>query len=261
MRCDLVVDGLTFKPAFFQDIADCTRERIEILRSTLLDYELEQRPIKLACGLDEGTFFGAHHFLRLDVLLEKFISNTSLIVFLNQIFRGPPILNSIGLSIVPPSNIKSGYVHGQNVHRDQRSFHDSEVPRNIWILVMLDDFSVKNGATLLYKNSHRFDDFIADEGREFRAVGRVGDCIVYDGRTYHTSMPNYTSNSRVAMTISFTPAYIKPQFDYLSLYKMSELNSMNQGMLQMLGYFSRVPSTLADWYAVPEKRFYRRDQG
>src|SRR5581483_12356386 len=97
-------------------------------------------------------------------------------------FGGPYILNTFGGVVNPPHN--ASYV--ARIHRDQRTF-SGEFRLMAQALVMLDPFTVENGATYLLSGSHRLreappaDRFFADAER---ATGPAGSIVILDSNLW-----------------------------------------------------------------------------
>ena len=77
---------------------------------------------------------------------------------------------------------------------------------------------------------------------------------------WHAAGINQTDMERRALTINFTKPFMKQQLDYCRAIGSEKVFSMPDNLKQILGYFSRVPSNLNEWYQKPEHRFYKSDQ-
>lgn len=53
---------------------------------------------------------------------------------------------------------------------------------------------------------------------------------------------------------------MKQLLDYPRALGYNEINKFNPKLQQLLGYYSRVPSSLNEWYQPEEKRFYKKNQ-
>jgi ectoine hydroxylase-related dioxygenase (phytanoyl-CoA dioxygenase family) len=53
---------------------------------------------------------------------------------------------------------------------------------------------------------------------------------------------------------------MKQQLDYPKAVGIKKLEMLSKNMQQVIGYFSRTPTNLNEWYQIPEKRFYRPGQ-
>lgn len=231
----------------------------ESLRQALDAAGTHQRPIQVQNGVGEGTEGTAHHlpgyrgpFLEmLDVLpcvdvLERFLSSKV-------------IVNTFG-----GATLRRGFrPYVANVHRDVRTF-SRETRLMVQILVMLDDFTLENGATYLLTGSHRVPERPTDAEffqRADRAVGRKGSMLIFDSQIWHAAGDNSTDFPRRCLTLTFTRPSLKPQMDYCRMIGWDQVSGMSDRLQQFLGYYSRIPSSLDEWYRPPETRFYRRGQG
>ncbi|MES2559946.1 MAG: phytanoyl-CoA dioxygenase family protein [Bacteroidota bacterium] len=228
-----------------------------------LDMSYERaRSIQKANGIEAVTDGTIHHLLAyedqiyLDLLMA--IVESPLYDYVRKFFNGNFILNSYGGLKNLPS--KPSYV--VKVHRDIRFFSDS-FPLMLNMLIMLDDFTLENGATYLLAKSHLQPDKPADDyfyAHADRATGKRGDVLFFNSNLWHAAGLNTSTEERRAITITFTKPFMKQQLDYPHAVGTDKLLQLSPNMQQVIGYFSRTPGTLNEWYQVPEKRFYRPGQ-
>ena len=205
--------------------------------------------------LTDGT---VHHLLGQDDVYLNFFENDLLLDFIDIFFGSKSIINSYGGVINLPS--KNSYVH--EVHRDIRSFSEENVMLNM--LIMLDDFTLENGATWFLTNSHKNPEKPSDDEffqKAARATGSAGTVIFFNSNLWHAAGTNNSSIERRALTLNFTKPYMKQQFDYPRAVGYDKCELLSNRLRQLIGFYSRVPSTLNEWYQLPENRFYRPDQG
>ena len=183
-----------------------------------------------------------------------------LTTFLESFFDGQKyILNTMGLSKIEPG----GSVYTQKIHRDVRSFPGST---DLWIntLIMLDDSTSNNGATWIYKKSHKIANKPTDKEFWDHAVqveGKQGDVLVFHGGIWHCAGKNTTQKARHIITPFFSRPFIKQQLDYPRAFGSEFGLICSTHLRQVLGYNSRVPSSLSEFYQKKENRFYQSDQG
>jgi hypothetical protein len=53
---------------------------------------------------------------------------------------------------------------------------------------------------------------------------------------------------------------MKPMFDYTRSVETEVNYNLSEEMKQLLGFYSRVPSSLHEWYLPADKRFYKKNQ-
>lgn len=210
-------------------------------------------------GLDSGGG-AAHHILGGDTSLDEFMARLYLDDYLLQWFSGPYILNSFGASVARRDS-ENSYL--RRMHRDLRS-HSGGYRLLVNMLVMLDDFTVDNGATYLFSGSHRRAQ--APEEREFferaeRLTGAAGSIALFDANLWHAAGPNFTDGERVALTLTFSRPFFKQQMDYPRFLGEDYVRSAPERVRQVLGYYARTPASYDEWYRPREERWYRPDQG
>lgn len=209
-----------------------------------------------------GLAGAAHHIVGAGDSLDDFLYEGYLHEYITAYFDGPYILNSYGALVnLPEAMAGEGYVHGQRYHRDVRTFSGG-FRLMLNMLVMVDDFTLDNGATKVVPGSHRDPDRPPDdelERRHVRVTGRAGDIVLFDSNLWHSAAPNRTSQPRIALTPTFTRPFVKQQLDYPRL--LGEDFPRTPAMRQLLGYNARVPANYDEWYQPPEKRLYQPGQG
>jgi hypothetical protein len=208
----------------------------------------------------EGNYDGTMHHLLGDhgVYVDLLARYEHLDPLLRWYFSGNYILNSYGGVL----NRRSSRAYVHQVHRDIR-FAASSKRFMLNSLVMLDDFTLDNGATHLLTGSHRLLDRPTNShfhAESARATGRRGSILFFDSRIWHAAGTNLTDMPRRALTLTFTSPFFKQQFDYPRMMGHDRANSFSPFLRQVIGYNSRVPATLADYYVPMDKRFYQRGQ-
>ena len=114
------------------------------------------------------------------------------------------------------------------------------------VFVCLDDWSSNEEACTKYiVASHKFED---RPGRELdesvfdikRIKGKPGDAFIIDGGTWHKA-GDATLLSRWGMVFFYGPWYIKPYFDYWSMFSVQEIRDMSPELLGLMHFTSRPP--------------------
>ena len=173
-------------------------------------------------------------------------------------FSGKYILNALGGNFLD----KGTKSYASEIHRDVRTF-SMDLNLMINTLVMFDDFTEENGATFLLSKSHKMPEKPSKEEfyqQSSRAVAKKGSVIFWHSNLWHAAGENKTNNERTSITPMFTKPFMKPQFDYIKAVGLKNVEQMDDNLKQVLGYFSRIPSTLEEWYQPKETRFYRPNQ-
>jgi len=216
------------------------------------------REIQIKNGIAENTDGTVHHLLCFEGAFLEFLKQSYCNNLLSAFFQSPFILNTYGGVINLPK--KASYV--ANIHRDIRTFYN--IPMMINMLVMLDDFTEANGATYLLSGSHLKDEKPAEDffyKNAERAIAPAGSILLFDSLTWHAAGINNTELPRKALTLAFTRPFMKQQLDYPRFLGYDRLSEFDEEVKQVIGYNSRIPSNLDEWYQKPENRYYKPGQG
>ncbi|MAW32967.1 MAG: hypothetical protein CMK56_01005 [Proteobacteria bacterium] len=153
------------------------------------------------------------------------------------------------------------YKHGMSIHRDTRTPEFGK--HTVVVMVNLDNFTETNGATYLLPGSHQ--NLQRPDTEHFlkyshQAIVDPGALVIFDARVWHAAGRNTDGTKRRALTISFTRPCFKPQFDYCRALGTDKIESMSETIQQLVGYRSRIPSTLEEWYRPLPDWYYQRGQ-
>lgn len=199
----------------------------------------------------------AHHLLSLGVSFLDFLRGLPLRPVIAKHFGGSFILNSFGG--VDNDSAARSYLH--RPHRDVRHF-TAELPLMLNMLVMLDAFSIENGATLVLPGSHRSQttpDTATFLANAHPIVGAAGSVLLFDSNLVHAAGENRSGARRRALTLTFTLPFIKPQIDHVRQLSEAVVCMLDDQTKHILGYFSRIPANHDEWYRPRDQRFYRAD--
>ncbi|GAA4015315.1 phytanoyl-CoA dioxygenase family protein [Actimicrobium antarcticum] len=215
---------------------------------------------QISAGINVAGDGTGHHSVGANDSIDRFIAQHILHKYIDTYFNQKPyILHACNPLKGEPK--KLNYVH--NIHRDTKTFiPDYHFRLNI--IVMLDDFKKDNGATQVLLGSHllpeRPDEIIFNKNH-VSLLGKAGTVVLFNSYLWHKGGINITDKNRVALTLSFSPAFIKPQMDYARLLGEEYGRNLSDLTRQVLGYNARVPISLKEWYQTSEHRLYHSNQG
>ena len=191
--------------------------------------------------------------------LIKYLLEVELINYLEcNFFYSKCILNS--LSAI--NNLSSVSNFSFNIHRDLR-FYSNTFPMMLNCLVMVDDFTIQNGATFLLPQSHLVEKKPTSEEFYLKAsqvTGENGDLLIFNSNVWHCAAPNHTNNPRRAIPFTISKSFFKQLFDFPRALGYTQIHKYSYSLQQFLGYHSRVPSSMEEWYQDDENRFYKKNQ-
>jgi ectoine hydroxylase-related dioxygenase (phytanoyl-CoA dioxygenase family) len=235
---------------------------LDLLKDALDNAFVEHRETQLNNNNDIQTNGVALHVLLSNPIFINFLEdlqNKKFFEFLSEsFFNSKCIINSFsGLDNLPNQPNFSAIVH-----RDLR-FYSDNFPIMLNCLLMVDDFSIENGGTYLLPYSHLEERKPSDEEffqNAIQAVGKKGDMLVFNANVWHSSAPNITQDHRRAIPVTVSKSFMKQLLDYPRAIGYDKIDEFNPKLQQLLGYHSRVPASLDEWYQPEKNRFYKKDQ-
>jgi ectoine hydroxylase-related dioxygenase (phytanoyl-CoA dioxygenase family) len=171
-------------------------------------------------------------------------------------------------------HLQNGFILPSSARQDsggfQTSFHQ-DFPRvlngylmSINAFFALDDFHAANGATWVVPGTHQRDIRPADSDMQRAAVCvecAAGAMIVFDSTLWHCGGPNTSGKDRLAVNHQFTRSYVKQQIDYVRALGDAAILGLPARSQQQLGYYTRVVTSLDEYYRPAAERLYRSGQG
>ncbi len=151
----------------------------------------------------------------------------------------------------------------------QNRFHQ-DFPRvlgnqlmSVNLMFAVDPFTTDNGATLVVPGTHQrasAPDPVLLESAVPATCGS-GGMLVFDSTLFHAAGANVSGRDRLAINHQFTRSYLKQQIDYVRALGDAVVLRQKPRTQQLLGWYTRVVTSLDEYYRPTEDRLYRRGQG
>jgi ectoine hydroxylase-related dioxygenase (phytanoyl-CoA dioxygenase family) len=235
---------------------------LNLLKNSVDEAFIEHRKTQLNNGNDIKTEGVALHVLLSNPVFIDFLEdlqNKGFFNFLSEsFFKSNCIINSFSALDNLPNQPNFSAI----VHRDLR-FYSGDFPIMLNCLLMVDNFTIENGGTYLLPHSHLEERKPSDEeffSKAIQATGKKGDMIVFNANVWHSSAPNITQDHRRAIPITVSRSFMKQLLDYPRAIGYDKIDTFSNELQQLLGYHSRVPASLNEWYQPEDKRFYKKNQ-
>ena len=197
-------------------------------------------------------------------------------VFLD-LLATPEILAVVDATVSPTAilHLQNGFIlpsfkQGEAPRVFQNRYH-MDFPRvlggylmSINVMLAIDEFRPDNGATIVLPGSHQQDPAPQLDKLEHTALPArcpAGSMLVFDSTLFHAAGPNTSGADRLAINNQFTRSYVKQQIDYVRALGDDRVLAQPARTQQLLGWYTRVVSSLDEYYQPPEKRLYRSGQG
>ena len=89
----------------------------------------------------------------------------------------------------------------------------------------------------------------------------AGGVVYFDSRIWHRAGQRTAPPAeRIIFTPIFSRPFIKPGFDYARALVAHGRAGSSEMLRQLCGYFADVPESHDQWYNLPGRRFYHKDQ-
>ena len=141
-----------------------------------------------------------------------------------------------------------------NFHRDFPRVLNG-YPMSINTFLAIDEFRRDNGATLVVPATHQTEHAPSQTYLEDNAIPvecPAGSMIVFDSTLWHAAGENVSGRDRLAINQQFTRSYVKQQVDYVRALGDGVVFSQNDRTQQLLGWYTRVVTSLDEFYQPPE---------
>lgn len=202
--------------------------------------------------------------MRFESHFYRFLENNVLLSLVDATLGPTAILHLQNGFILPSLPIAQTPTVFQNAfHRDfPRDLNGYVASINIFVAV--DAFTPDNGATLVVPGSHKSAEAPTPEAIGSRAIPLVcdaGSVIVFDSTLWHAAGRNTSGSDRMAINHQFTRSWIKQQIDYVRAIDPGVFSRQLPRTQQLLGSFTRVVTSLDEYYRTGDQRLYRSGQG
>ncbi|HEU4656672.1 MAG TPA: phytanoyl-CoA dioxygenase family protein [Capillimicrobium sp.] len=151
----------------------------------------------------------------------------------------------------------------QSYHRDFPRYLDGYLA-SINTLLTIDAFTPANGGTLVAPGTHQRPERPSDaylKASEVAVDCAPGSMIVFDSTLWHAAGVNRSGRDRVGINQQYTRSFFKQQIDYVRALGDDVVLAQPDRVQQLLGWYTRVVTSLDEYYRPAEERLYRSGQG
>lgn len=223
--------------------------------------ELAIREYKPRAGSmrSEQDAYHLHDLLCSDIAFGRLLEDPRLQQLMAPVLGDHWIMYAFTSSSLPPGDTN----YGHRIHVDSPRFVE-RYPFNIGMIWALDDFTAENGATEVLPGSHHVSD-APDAGYFERnrqlAVCPRGSLIVFNARLFHRSGINRSNQWRHSLTMNVCRSYMKQRMDWVRFVPEGIANGLNSQARRLIGFDTRLPTSLDEFFVPDEKRLYKPGQG
>ena len=202
--------------------------------------------------------------LRTDPFFFKFLELPQLLSVVDDTVSPTAILHLQNGFILPSCPAEqSPKVFQTSYHQDfPRVLNGYMASVNVFFAV--DAFTKENGCTWVVPGSHQKSERPSQEQIDATAIPvecPAGSMIVFDSTLWHAAGANTSGRDRLAINHQFTRSWIKQQIDYVRALGDAVVEAQPPRTQQLLGWYTRVVTSLDEYYQPAENRLYRGGQG
>ncbi len=200
-----------------------------------------------------------HDLLAQDVMYGRLLEDARLQQLLAPFLGEYWVMYAFTTSTIPPM----GTNYGGRVHNDCPRFVRG-YPFNMGVIWALDDFSRENGGTKLLPGSHHSDRVPSERLFEENCVQltcQKGALVVFNAGVYHRAGENRTSVWRHSLTLNACRSYMKQRMDWVRLIPPGISSALNGQARRIIGFDTRLPTSLDEFFVPEEQRLYKANQG
>ena len=202
--------------------------------------------------------------LRFDDHFFRFLEIPELIAVVDRILSPTAILHLQNGFILPShAEGEKPVVFQTRYHQDfSRVLNGYLASLNIFFAI--DAFTTTNGATWVVPRTQQRIEPPSPE--EISTTAQPVECpegsmILFDSTLWHAAGANTSGRDRLAINHQFTRSFIKQQIDYVRALGDDVVTSQAPRTQQLLGWYTRVVTSLDEYYQPEERRLYRKGQG
>ena len=204
--------------------------------------------------------------LKYDPLFYRFLELPQLLAVVDATVSPTAVLHLQNGFILPPAPAnRTPDVFQHRFHMDFPRVLGGAV-MSVNLFFALDDFTPTNGATLVVPGTHQKPTppdlaYMTAAAAAVPVVCPAGSMIAFDSTLWHAAGPNTSAADRLALNHQFTRSYIKPQNDVVRAAGEEAVLAQPPRTQQLLGWYTRVVTSLDEYYRPAEERLYRSGQG
>jgi ectoine hydroxylase-related dioxygenase (phytanoyl-CoA dioxygenase family) len=215
--------------------------------------------------LDRAGEIGILRFMfKYDPLFFRFLEIPESLAVVDATIGDTSILHTQNGFILPSlPELERGAIFQNRFHRDFPR-HLNGFLASVNTMFAIDEFTEANGATTLVPGTHQRDEAPAQEYMNEHGIPvecPAGSMFIFDSTLWHAAGSNRSGADRLAVNHQFTRSYIKQQVDYVRGLGDDVVNGLRPRTQQILGGYTRVVTSLDEYYRPEEQRLYRRGQG
>jgi ectoine hydroxylase-related dioxygenase (phytanoyl-CoA dioxygenase family) len=202
--------------------------------------------------------------LKYDPLFFKYLELPEVLAVVDATVSSTAVLHLQNGFILPPQPPEAAAdTFQQSFHRDFPR-HLNGYLASVNTLFAIDRFTSENGGTLVVPGTHQRPEPPDPAFLQTAALAvdcPAGSMLVFDSTLWHAAGKNRSSTDRLAINQQFTRSFFKQQVDYVRALGDQLVETQEPRTQQLLGWYTRVVTSLDEYYRPADERLYRAGQG
>ena len=169
------------------------------------------------------------------------------------------IIYAFQSSSLPPG----GTNYARRIHCDSPRLIPNYIT-NVGLIITLDDYNDDTGPIEFLPLSHHYKNPPTSEFFDKNKVVlkcKKGSVILFNARCYHREGINKANIYRHSLTTNFCRCYMKQRIDFVRMAQASGLIlDLTDSQRKLIGYNSRIPTSMDEFFLPPQKRLYQSGQ-
>jgi ectoine hydroxylase-related dioxygenase (phytanoyl-CoA dioxygenase family) len=236
-----------------------TRDETEILKESM-QHEVET--FKPVTGVERSYLdrYQIHDLIIKDINYGRLLEDPRLQQLVAPHLGDSWIMYAATSSSIPP--------HGSNyagrLHVDSSRYHPGYT-FNMGLIWALDDYTKENGGALKIlpgsQHSNVEPDIDLFEKNCSQIVCPAGSLLVFNAKTYHRTFENSTNKWNHSMTLNACRSFMKQRMDWVRFVPPEISDQLNEQARRLLGFDTRLPTNLEEFFLPQDQRLYKANQG
>lgn len=245
--------GYTLLPGFLD------KNKVRALKSSLRKAVNEYKPVSCSeqSVLDR---YHIHDMLNRDILFARLLEDPRLQQLVAPHLGESWIMYAMTSSSVPPG----GKNFASRLHVDSPR-HVPGYHFNIGLIWTLDNYTADNGGGLkVLPGSHsigQVPDEVFFEKYCEQILCPAGTLIVFSARLFHRTSTNKTNQWNHSMTLNACRSFMKQRMDWVRFVRSDVSNQLNHQARRLIGFDTRLPCSMEEFFLPEDERLYKPNQG
>jgi ectoine hydroxylase-related dioxygenase (phytanoyl-CoA dioxygenase family) len=135
---------------------------------------------------------------------------------------------------------------------------------NMGVIWALDDYTPENGALKILPGSQHSEvvpDFELFEKNCTQIFCKAGSLLFFNAKTYHRTCDNSTDEWSHSMTLNACRSFMKQRMDWVRFVPSEISDQLNAQARRLIGFDTRLPCSLEEFFVPDDQRLYKPNQG